>query len=112
MGSLLGRIGNCGQPSGLLGFSLQAQPDAHALSTSRASFNYRSWWIMNRKSLKQMSLSDPGLLAAQRGKRLWAKLGNPCFHGSTASSTVNPVEPVEAFGDQSDLGSTSLLMIR
>ena len=28
-------------------------PDAHALSTSRASFNYRSWWIMNRKSLKQ-----------------------------------------------------------
>jgi hypothetical protein len=79
MGSLLGRIGNCGQPSDLLGFSLQAQPDAHALSTSRASFNYRSWWIMNRKSLKQMSLSDPGLLAAQRGKRLWAKLGNPCF---------------------------------
>ena len=28
-------------------------PDTHALSTSRASFKYRSWWIMNRKSLKQ-----------------------------------------------------------
>jgi hypothetical protein len=64
---------------------------------------------MNRKSLKQMSLSDPGLLAAQSGKRLWAIRA---FHGSTVSSTVNPVEPVEAFGDQSDLGSTSLLMIR
>jgi hypothetical protein len=25
-----------------------------------------------------MSLSDPGLLAAQRCKRLWAKLGNLC----------------------------------
>jgi hypothetical protein len=54
---------------------------------------------MNRKSLKQMSLSDPGLLAAQSGKRLWAIRAS---HGSTVSSTVNPVEPVEAFGDQSD----------
>ena len=60
---------------GLARIQYSPSPDAHALSTSRASFNYRSWWIMNLKSLKQMSLSDPGLLAAQRGKRLWAKLG-------------------------------------